>query len=109
MTMTKVYISGPISSDPDYKGKFAAVAEKLKELGLEPVSPTGAPEGLSYRQYIDSGLDLLMGCDMICMLPGSIYSQGAMLEQSYAQIVNVPILMAKLINGEYIIKGSDGC
>ena len=106
--MTKVYISGPVSSDPGYKRKFAAVAEKLKEIGLEPVNPTEAPEGLSYRQYIDSGLDQLMGCDMICMLPGSVHSPGAMLEQSYAQIVDVPILVAVLIKGEYIIRGSDG-
>lgn len=101
----KVYIAGPITGKPDYRQTFSEVAEKMKELGLEPVNPAEAPEGWRYKEYIDNGLRLLMECDMICMLPGSIMrwvngrkvvegSKGATLEHKYAVTVGMPVIIA---------------
>ena len=101
----KVYIAGPITHDPNYKEKFAEVAEKVRELGAEPVNPAEAPEGLTYREYIDRGLDLLKGCSMICMLPGSDKSKGAFMEKQYAITVDMPILRAYFHNSEWVIRG----
>lgn len=106
--MCKVYISGPITRDPDYKSKFTAVGAKLALLGLEPVDPTEAPEGLTYKEYIEEGLIKLMKCDMICMLPGSRGSEGALAEYYYAKAVGMPILTAEIKHGEWIISGYRG-
>lgn len=104
--MAKVYIAGPITGDPDYKQKFAAVEEKLRELGLEPVNPAEAPEGLTYKEYIDRGIKLLTECSMICMLPGSNKSDGAILERTYANTVRIPVLEAYSYTGEWKIRGA---
>lgn len=101
--MATVYIAGPITGDPDYKQKFDAVTKKLREFNLETVNPTDAPEGLTYRQYINRGLEKLSKCDLICMLPYSDQSPGARLERIYARTVGMPILEAKLSEGEWLI------
>lgn len=35
----RVYISGPISNEPDYKAKFAKAEAELKEQGFEVINP----------------------------------------------------------------------
>ena len=105
----KVYIAGPITGDPTYKEKFAAVSEKLKALGLDPVNPAEAPEGLTYKEYIDRGLKLLMECDIICCItternpnkkswPPS--SKGENLEWHYAMTVGIPLMKAFAMRSE---------
>ena len=89
---TKMYIAGPISNDPDYKQKFEKAAVWSAENGYHPVNPADAPEGLTYKEYIDRGLRYLMECDCICMLPGSENSPGAQLERHYAELVGLPIV-----------------
>ena len=37
----KVYISGPITGDPDYKKKFSEAAERLRKARASVVDPTG--------------------------------------------------------------------
>ena len=115
----KVYIAGPITGDPTYKEKFSAVAEKAKELGLEPVNPAEAPEGLTYKEYIDRGLKLLMECDVICCItnaPGNPdkrhwppENKGELLEWQYACTVGMPIMKAYLCHtwkgpGEWVLE-----
>lgn len=103
--MCKVYIAGPITGDPNYKEKFTAVGAKLALLGLAPVDPTEAPEGLTYKEYIDEGLAKLTKCDMICMLPGYGESRGARVEYMYAVAVGMPILVAMCEGKEWKISG----
>lgn len=93
----RFYIAGPITHDPDYKGKFAAVERVLKRNGFETANPanSGAPEEAPYRDYIDRGLHMLMRCDAICMLPGYERSHGAMLELKYAETVDIPRIYAE--------------
>lgn len=93
--MKKVYIAGPITKDPDYKRKFKEVAKRLQELKMHPFNPANAPQGMSYRYYINAGLRLLTQCDCICMLPGWSESTGARLEHEYAITVNMPIMAAE--------------
>lgn len=98
----KVYIAGPITGDPDYREKFSNAADDIRWLGLEPVNPAEAPEGLTYKEYIDRGLKLLMECDMICMLPGSGDSPGASLESHYARLAGLSYLRRYEGNGYFI-------
>ena len=98
--MAKIYISGPITGVPDYKTHFAEAKVLIQNLHAEPVSPADTKEGLTYKEYIDTGLWQLMACDMICMLPGWQNSTGASLEYEYAKAVDMPILHTYRTNGE---------
>ena len=42
----KVYIAGKITGDPNYKGKFAAEAEKIRAAGHIAMNPAELPEGM---------------------------------------------------------------
>lgn len=94
--MPKVYIAGPITNDPNYKIKFDTIASLLTELGFKVFNPTSAPLGLTYKEYIDYGLDLLRQCDLMIVLPWQeIQSSGVALELHYANAVNIPIIRLK--------------
>lgn len=95
----KIYISGRITGNDNYKNEFMYGAEIIKGLHAEPVNPAEAPEGGEYKWYIDNGLDLLKKCDAILMLPGWEKSAGARLEWQYATTVKMPVLKLKLVNG----------
>lgn len=89
----KVYIAGPITNDPDYKIKFDAVSTWLTAMGYKVFNPTSAPLGLTYREYIDLGLQMLMHCDCMYILPyKENSSSGVELEKHYAKLVNMPII-----------------
>ena len=48
----KIYISGKIAGDPNYKGKFARAAAQLERLGATVINPATAPEGLDKLDYM---------------------------------------------------------
>ena len=94
--MPKVYIAGPITNDPDYKIKFDTIAKYLTNAGYKVFNPTSAPVGLTYKEYVDLGLELLMHCDCMCILPyKENSSSGVMLEKHYAELVGLPIIELK--------------
>lgn len=87
----KIYISGAISNDPDYKMKFAKAEAFLQSLGYIVINPAKNPEGLTYKEYIDLGLKQLCSCDAVFALRDTNHSKGARLELAYAHTVNMPI------------------
>lgn len=48
----KVYIAGKITGDPNYKGKFAAEAEKIRAAGHIALNPAELPEGMEPGDYM---------------------------------------------------------
>ena len=51
----KIYIAGPITSDPDhYKEHFDKAAKRIEAYGCEPVNPA-LNTANSYKEYIDIG------------------------------------------------------
>ena len=85
-----IYISGPISGDPNYLKKFANAEHYLaSHYSGNVINPASVlsrlplPE-LEYKDLMRLCLDLLSMCDSICMLQGWRESRGAVLEYHYA-------------------------
>lgn len=84
----RVYISGAITGNPNYKEQFREVEEKLKKKGYITINPANLesvmPEDASHREYMDVCIELLHMSDAICMVPGWRGSKGAEKEYEYA-------------------------
>lgn len=87
----KVYISGAITNNPQYKEQFAAAEEILVAAGHTVINPA-KNQGDSYRELINVGLFELMQCDAIYLLRGYENSTGATLEHDYARTVGLEIM-----------------
>lgn len=77
----KIYISGKIAGDPDYKGKFARAAAQLERLGATVINPATAPEGLAKLDYMRICFAEMEAVDYVVFLPDWVESAGAKLEQ----------------------------
>lgn len=88
----KIYIAGPISGDPDYKEKFAAVATYLTAgTGDRVLNPATLPEGMTPAQYMQICVPMLLAADRVVFLPGWEGSKGAQIEHALALYVNAEI------------------
>ena len=92
--MKKIYISGAITNNPNYKEQFAAAEAELIAAGNEAINPA-KNTGNTYKEYIDKGLMQEMQCDAIYMLPGHEHSTGATLELNYAEAVGMEIMYSE--------------
>lgn len=95
----RVYISGAITGNPDFKKQFAEAEAKLKLEGFEVVNPSKMndvmPENATWGEYMDITLSLLKICDVIYMLEGWEKSKGANVEYNYASGVGMGITFQK--------------
>ena len=84
-----IYLSGPISSDPDYREKFAAKEAELKrDLLCDVINPAKLADtfpGFSENTYFAISLVLLNYCDVVYMLDGWEKSLGARIERMAAK------------------------
>ena len=83
----KIYISGKIAGDPDYKGKFARAAAQLERLGATVINPATAPEGLDKLDYMRICFAMLESADTAAFLPDWEDSPGAQLEKHWCEYV----------------------
>ena len=95
-----IYIAGPMTGRPNYNyDAFASAAAHLRGLGYTVASPheidfgEDTPGTQPYPVYIKGGLDLLLKCDSICLLPGWPKSKGAMLELNTAVAAGMTVLL----------------
>lgn len=88
MNDTKIYISGAISNDPDYKAKFAKAQEMLEQCGFDVISPAErvkvSPEK-DYTDYLSEALFHMLQADELYMLKGWSQSTGAKIELKLAK------------------------
>ena len=91
---TKIYISGPITGDPDYVAHFKQHREKLENKGFQVLDPTVWTREnlkLSYEEYMALDLAMLEVCDAIYMMPGWANSRGALRELDRATELKLKI------------------
>lgn len=88
----KVFISGKITGDSDYKEKFAKAEKELSAQGYLVMNPGVFPEGFSWFEYMTITLSMLEVCNAIYMLDGWQDSRGANLEYLQAQHKGYTIL-----------------
>lgn len=84
----KIFISGKITGNPNYKEHFDKAEEELRQLGNIPINPTILPLGLSDTDYMKIGLSMLETCDAVYMLSNWENSKGATIEYNYARYLN---------------------
>lgn len=84
----RIYISGPITKDPDYKIKFARARETLQTDGQTVIDPSELdivlPADARHEEYMRVCLKLLDMADAVYLLPGWENSHGASVEYGYA-------------------------
>lgn len=80
-----IYIAGPISDDPDYDAKFAAVEDYFAKRGCPALNPARmfagiAAAGVGYDAIMKYCLALVEQADVIALLPNWYKSEGAIRE-----------------------------
>ena len=89
----KIYISGEITNDPNYKEKFAETEEYLKAKGYVIMNPAILPEGFDYEDYMTICFAMIDVCDLMFMIKGWEKSDGAKRESYYACAKNKSVQM----------------
>ncbi len=106
--MKRVYLSGPITTDPDHLLHFAEAGVFIADRGETPVDPHDIPPACedfrclvdapaathgthSWSCYLRGDIIVLMQCDEVALLPGWERSKGAQLEQFVARSVGIPV------------------
>lgn len=79
----KIFISGKITGDPDYKAKFAAAADFYKKNGYTVLNPAVLPGGMLSADYMRICFAMIDTADAVAFLPDFKQSAGAELEHAY--------------------------
>jgi len=88
----RYYISGPMTGHEDANYRyFTKVCEILRKYEYNIFSPHEIPIQQSYEDCIKIDIRLLTSCDAIIMLPGWVFSKGAMLEFQVAVGLSLPV------------------
>ncbi len=95
MANKKIYISGAITSDPEYKDKFARAEKMLTDQGHVAINPARLPAGLDYEDYMYIHLATIHICDTIYMLPDWESSPGAKREKHFAETLGKKVMFGK--------------
>ena len=92
--MKKIYISGKITNNQNYKAEFEAAELALKIAGFQPVNPAEEhlPDGATWADYMRQDIKLLCDCDAIYMLNGWRESAGAKIEHKLARDLGMEII-----------------
>lgn len=105
----RLYLSGPITKDPNYERKFQNAAAKLRAKGYkEIINPAELTKvigaGFTYNETMAIDLGILARCDVLVQLPGWESSRGANIEFGYAYVADKLI-----VDLEGLLEGGGPC
>lgn len=90
----RIYISGPITNNPEYMEQFAKAAKTLEARGYKYINPAELNKALpdaEWEDYMLVAFELLRKADAITMLTGWDKSNGAKVERALAFVDGLPI------------------
>ena len=83
--MKKIYISGKITGDANYRAKFTEEANRLLSFGYEPVNPAALVlTEVSWEDAMKTVLREMLLCEGVSLLPDWVESKGAIIEKRLA-------------------------
>ena len=95
----KVYIAGKITGNEGYRADFDAEEKRLREeiertTGRKPVvlNPANLPEGMDYADYMWICFAMIARADVVFLMEHWFESNGAKMENSYAQHIGKRIV-----------------
>ena len=89
---TKIFISGKVTGDPNYKEKFDLVEIYLKSLGYRVMNPAVLPVDFGVNECMSITIAMLSQCDAIYMLKDWKDSRGATIEHDFAKYAGKKII-----------------
>lgn len=87
-----IYLSGPISGNPDFLLDFSRAADLLTKAGWTVLNPAVLPEGLPQKAYMAIDTAMLMQATAVGTLPGWSKSEGALAEVALARKCRIPVI-----------------
>lgn len=94
ITVSKIYISGPMTGYPEYNlPAFSSAEQVLRMSGYTAINPgwRGVVEGKTWQDYMRDAFRDLVECDGMAMLPGWSTSKGASLEWTVGNALGMDI------------------
>ena len=90
----KVYISGRVTNQPDFKQRFSDAEQTLISQGHEVVNPVNLPHDhdKSWQSYMKEDIKAMMDCEAIYLLSNWMQSTGAVIERALASELNFEII-----------------
>jgi hypothetical protein len=93
----RIYISGSITRDPDYRAHFARAEEKRRRQKLHVFNPAkNEPDpDKTWTDYMKYDIHQLLDCSAIYLLKGWRKSKGARLEYRIAKALDLVIMQER--------------
>lgn len=92
--MKTVYISGAVTSDPNFRTKFDKAEKLLYIKGYKPLNPVkGEEDGKDWSYYMKKDIQKLLSCDAIYVLSDWYDSKGARLEINIALELGLEVIL----------------
>lgn len=88
----KIYLSGKITGDSNYRQKFSSMEKELLSYGYVVFNPAVLPDGFEYEDYMDLDFLILSRCDAIFLMRDWRNSPGAKREYEEAKRLGLRIL-----------------
>ena len=89
-----IFISGPITGQPDYAGDFNRMETQLIARGYIALNPASLPLGMSEGQYMRICLAMIDTADAVILLHDWRSSKGASLESNYCLYTGKPTYLS---------------
>ena len=102
------YISGAVSTDPDFRKKFSDAEQYLRTAGFNVINPVRDEEdGMPWDWYLRKDIRKLTECTGIIFLPDWKTSRGARLEKNIADGLGLDELSYDELSGRFSTEESE--